>query len=113
MLKKINKYDFYFNNSNILQDINIIMSSSPSLCGTCDISKPSEVWCSQCEEGLCTECIEYHSVAKPSRNHTTIPIAEYRKLPSYVLEIKEHCNKHNEKLSVCCKEYECPCCVKI
>ena len=89
------------------------MSSSPSLCGTCDIrhiSKPSEIWCSQCEEGICTECIQYHSVAKPSRNHTTIPIAEYRKLPTYVLEIKEICDEHHEKINLYCKEHECPCC---
>ena len=89
------------------------MSSSPSLCGTCDIrhiSKPSEIWCSQCEEGICTECIQYHSVAKPSRNHTTIPIAEYRKLPSYVLEIKEICDEHHENFNLYCKEHECPCC---
>jgi hypothetical protein len=42
------------NTSNILQDINS-MSSSPSFCGICDIrhiSKPSEVWCPDCEEGL-------------------------------------------------------------
>ena len=89
------------------------MSSSPSLCGMCDsrhISKPSEVWCRECEEGLCTECIEYHSSVKLSRSHTTIPIAEYQKLPSYVLEFKEHCNEHHEKFSLYCKEHECPCC---
>ena len=89
------------------------MSSSPSLCGMCDsrhISKPSEVWCRECEEGLCTECIEYHSSVKLSRIHTTIPIAEYQKLPSYVLEFKEHCNEHHEKFSLYCKEHECPCC---
>ena len=89
------------------------MSSSSPVCGICDIryiSKPSEVWCPQCEEGLCTECIEYHSVVKLSRNHTTIPIEEYQKLPSYVLEIKEHCNEHDEKFNLYCKEHECPCC---
>ena len=89
------------------------MSSSPSFCGICDIrhmSKPSEVWCPDCDEGLCTECLDHHSFAKPSRKHTTIPIAEYWKLPSYVLEIKEHCNEHNDKFSLYCKEHECPCC---
>jgi len=89
------------------------MSSSSPVCGICDIryiSKPSEVWCPQCEEGLCTECIEYHSLVKLSRNHTTIPIKEYQKLPSYVLEIKEHCNEHDEKFNLYCKEHECPCC---
>ena len=89
------------------------MSTSPSFCGICDIrhiSKPSEVWCPQCEEGLCAECIEHHSLVKLSRDHTTIPIEEYQKLPSYVLEIKEHCNKHHEKFNLYCREHERPCC---
>ena len=89
------------------------MSSSPSFCGICDIrhiSKPSKVWCPQCEEGLCTECIEHHILVKLSRNHTTIPIEEYQKLPSYVLEIKEHCDEHHEKFNLYCKEHERPCC---
>ena len=89
------------------------MSSYPSFCGICDIrhvSKPSAVWCPDCDEGLCTECLDHHSLAKPCRKHTTIPIAEYRKLPSYVLEIKEHCNEHHEKFSLYCKDHECPCC---
>jgi hypothetical protein len=55
-------------------------------------------------EGLCTECIEHHSLVKLSRNHTTIPIEEYQKLPSYVLEIKEHCDEHHEKFDLYCKE---------
>ena len=95
-----------------MQDINI-MSSSPSFCGICDIrhiSKPSEVWCPDCEEGLCAECIEHHSLVKLSRGHITIPIAEYRKLPAYVLEVKEHCREHNGKFQIYCKEHECLCC---
>ena len=89
------------------------MSSSPSFCGMCDnrhISKPSKVWCRDCKEGLCTECTEYHSSVKLSRGHTTIPIAEYQNLPSFVLEIKEHCNEHHEKFNLYCREHECPCC---
>jgi hypothetical protein len=89
------------------------MSSSSSFCGICDIrhiSKPSEVWLPDCEEGLCTECIEYHSLVKLSRNHATIPIEGYQKLPSYVLEIKEHCEEHHEKFNLYCKEHERPCC---
>jgi len=89
------------------------MSCSPSFCRMCDNrhkSKPSEVWCRECEEGLCTECTEYHSSWKLSRGHTTIPIAEYRNLPSYVLEINEYCAEHQEKFSLYCREHECPCC---
>ena len=89
------------------------MSSSPAFCGMCDnrhMSNPSKVWCRECEEGLCAECIEYHSSGKLSRGHTTIPIAEYQVLPSYVLEMKEHCKEHHEKFTLYCKEHECPCC---
>ena len=89
------------------------MASSPSFCGICDIrhiTKPSEFWCPDCEEGLCAECIEHHSLVKLSRGHTTIPIEEYQKLPSYVLEIKEHCNEHHEMFNLYCKQHECPCC---
>ena len=88
------------------------MSSSPSFCGICDIrhiSKPSEVWCPQCKEGLCTECFEHHSLVKPSRNHTTIPIVEYRQLPSYVLEIKEQCDIMISSFYTV-SEHECQCC---
>ena len=31
-------------------------------------------------------------------------------MPSYVLEIKEHCNEHHDKFSLYCNEHECPCC---
>ena len=89
------------------------MSNSPSFCGICDIRhifKPSGVWCADYEEGICTECIEHHILANPSRTHTTILIAEYRKLPSCVLEIKDHCSEHQEKVSLYCSEHECPCC---
>jgi hypothetical protein len=32
------------------------------------------------------------------------------KLPSYVLESKEHCDEHHEKFSLYCKEHGRPCC---
>ena len=98
--------------NNIFQDINI-MTSSPSTCGICDvrhISKPSEVWCPECHQGLCVDCTGHHSISNSSRNHSTIPISEYQKLPLFVLEIKEFCNQHNERLQSYCKEHGCPCC---
>jgi hypothetical protein len=76
------------------------MSSSPSSCGMCDIrniAKASEVWRSDCEEGLCKECLQQHSLAIPCRNHTTIPISGYRNL-SYVLEISELCRDTTKSL---------------
>ena len=89
------------------------MTSSPSTCGICDvrhISKPSGVWCPECDQGLCVNCTGHHSLSNASRNHSTIPISEYQKLPSFVLEIREFCNEHNERLQSYCKEHGCPCC---
>ena len=100
------------NTHNIFQDINI-MTSSPSTCGICDvrhISKPSDVWCPECDQGFCIDCTGYHCLFSASRNHSTIPISEYQKLPSFVLEIRAFCNEHNERLQLYCKEHGCPCC---
>jgi len=98
--------------TNLLQDINT-MSSSPSVCGLCDIRhicKQSELWCPECDEELCIDCAEHHSLSKASRNHKTIPISEYRKLPSNVLKIREFCNEHDERFQTYCKKHCCPCC---
>jgi hypothetical protein len=45
-----------------------------------------------------------------SRISFSIIIFCYQKLPSHVVEIKEHCNEHHEKFNLYCKEHECPCC---
>ena len=89
------------------------MSTSPSFCGMCEnrhIAKPFEIWCRDCEESLCTECLDHHNLEKPCRAHTPIPIAQYRRLPSYVLEIKENCSEHHERFNLYRKDHECPCC---
>ena len=89
------------------------MSCSPSVCGLCDIRhicKQSERWCSECDEGLCVDCAEHHSLSKASRNHNTIPMSEYLKLPSNVLKIREFCNEHDERFQIYCQKHACPCC---
>ncbi|CAC5397256.1 unnamed protein product [Mytilus coruscus] len=89
-------------------------TSSPS-CGACDlrhITKPSIVWCTECDEGLCTECQEHHSLSKASRRHNVIPTVEYQKLPTDVLKISPYCIKHDEKFQIYCRKHECPCCSK-
>ena len=89
------------------------MSRSPSVCDLCDIRhiyKQSELWCSECDEGLCVDCAEHHSLSKASRNHKTIPISEYRKLPSHVLKISEFCSEHDERFQIYCQKHACPCC---
>ncbi|XP_063416239.1 uncharacterized protein LOC134697882 [Mytilus trossulus] len=91
------------------------MSDSTAVCGVCclrHLSKPSTGWCFECEEGLCLDCKEHHSLLKATRNHNVIPISEYQKLPQNVLEITRNCEKHNEVLQIFCKKHDSPCCRK-
>lgn len=90
------------------------MSNNWNLCGACDnngISKPSEVWCSECDDGLCGDCRERHSIAEATRNHDIVLIAEYKNT-SEVLHIAQFCKNHNEKYELFCSKHDCPCCKK-
>ena len=82
------------------------------MCFTRHISKVSDIWCSECDEGLCLDCKEHHGASNSTIHHVTVPIEEYRKLPIFNLEIKEFCEKHNEKYQMFCKSHDCPCCRK-
>ncbi|XP_071123276.1 uncharacterized protein [Mytilus edulis] len=91
------------------------MASNWSVCGVCDyrhITEPSIVWCSECNEELCEECKDHHSISKGSRNHDTVSITEYQKLPTEVLQVAQYCDKHNQKYQLFCKKHDCPCCKK-
>lgn len=82
----------------------------------CDICVESHVvavvWCPDCEEFLCPECSKHHSRAKISRDHTTITVADYKKLPPSFLSIRYSCSDHNEKFEFYCPFHKHPCCVK-
>ncbi|XP_071123421.1 uncharacterized protein [Mytilus edulis] len=91
------------------------MATSSQSCGVCDLrhlTKPSIVWCTECDEGLCTECKEHHSLSKSSRSHYVIPFTEYQKLPADILKITQYCTKHDKKYQMYCKKHACPCCSK-
>ncbi|CAG2216949.1 unnamed protein product [Mytilus edulis] len=91
------------------------MASNWSNCGVCDhrqVTKPSVVWCSECDEGLCGDCREHHSISRASRNHETVSITEYKKLPKEILKIATVCKIHNEKYELFCGKHDCPCCKK-
>ncbi|CAC5361603.1 unnamed protein product [Mytilus coruscus] len=91
------------------------MATNWTTCGTCHfchITKPSVFWCSECDEGLCHECTEHHSISKATRGNSTVAIDEYKKLPSTILEISQTCKYHNEKIQIYCNQHDCPCCKK-
>ncbi|CAG2186055.1 unnamed protein product [Mytilus edulis] len=79
------------------------MASSTTTCGVCDQSnttKPSVIWCFECDEGLCSECKDHHSQSKGTRKHCTLPISEYQQIPSDIVKITQTCDKHNENCIV-------------
>ena len=91
------------------------MSTKIPDCGVCftrHISKLADIWCSECDEGLCLSCQQHHSASKLSRHHVTVPIGEYRKVSILIREIKEICEKHSETYQMFCKSHDCPCCRK-
>ncbi|CAC5389030.1 unnamed protein product [Mytilus coruscus] len=89
------------------------MSRKLTVCGVCEyrnINKPSVVWCSKCDKGLCGKCKAHHSASKAPRDHSIVPISEYQKLPTNLLEITQTCPIHNEKYQIFCKKHDSPCC---
>ncbi|CAG2208700.1 unnamed protein product [Mytilus edulis] len=91
------------------------MATSSLSCGVCDlrhITKLPKIWCLECDEGLCTECQDHHSLSKASRNHSVIPITDYQKIPTDVLKICQYCSKHNKKFEIYCRKHQSPCCSK-
>ena len=89
------------------------MASSTPVCGICDsrhINKASEVWCPECDEGLCIDCAGHHSISRGTKDHNTLPMSAYQKLPSFVLDISQYCHWHNTKYRFYCRRDECPCC---
>lgn len=91
------------------------MATNASLCALCDLrhlTTPSTHWCPDCEEALCINCKEHHSLSKSSRNHHVIPISEYINLPSCIANIDLFCTYHNEKYIQYCVKHESPICYK-
>ena len=81
------------------------------VCSLRHITKSSAVWCSECE-GFCTDCKEYHSLAKATRDHVTITIGEYQKLPPFIVGTNPLCDEHREKYQTYCKGHQNLCCRK-
>ncbi|VDI60782.1 Hypothetical predicted protein [Mytilus galloprovincialis] len=85
-------------------------SSKPIPCGPCynaKVNTQAELWCYDCEEGLCSTCSGHHKISKSSRDHKTINIKSY-KLSNKA--IKTECDKHGQQLNLYCPSHLMPCC---
>ena len=91
------------------------MASEVLLCDICNqryLSINATAWCPECQETLCSNCNEHHSLAKSSRDHNTIPIADYQKQPSFLADIKLFCADHNQRYQHYCVTHEYPICYR-
>ncbi|CAG2225587.1 unnamed protein product [Mytilus edulis] len=85
-------------------------SNKPIPCGPCQEGKvktKADIWCNNCEEGLCSTCSSHHKRSRGTRNHKTIDIKSYK--PS-IPAIKTECDKHGQQLNLYCPSHLMPCC---
>ncbi|XP_063405261.1 uncharacterized protein LOC134688456 [Mytilus trossulus] len=85
-------------------------TSKPVLCGPCQIGNnntEADIWCYNCDEGLCSTCSGHHKRFKGTLNHKTISITSYK--PS-TKTIKTECDKHGQQLNLYCPSHLMPCC---
>ncbi|CAC5380002.1 unnamed protein product [Mytilus coruscus] len=88
-------------------------NESASFCDFCqsrDLNKSAEEYCPQCEEALCRECKDNHKISKLSKLLHTISVDKYRKLPSFIKQIKHNCDEHDCFLEFYCKSHDSLCC---
>ncbi|VDI46501.1 Hypothetical predicted protein [Mytilus galloprovincialis] len=85
-------------------------SSKPIPCGPCiegKVNTKADIWCYNCDEGLCSTCSGHHKRSKLSRDHKIIDIKNYK--PS-VQAIRTECDKHGQQLNLYCPSHLMPCC---
>ncbi|CAG2245456.1 unnamed protein product [Mytilus edulis] len=85
-------------------------SSKPILCGPChkgEVNTKADIWCYNCDEGLCSTCLKHHKRSKGTCDHKTIDTKSYK--PS-IQAIKTECDKHGQQLNLYCPSHLMPCC---
>ncbi|XP_076089607.1 uncharacterized protein LOC143059895 isoform X2 [Mytilus galloprovincialis] len=85
-------------------------SSKPIQCGPCQegkVNTKADIWCYNCEEGLCSTCSSHHKKFKGTCDHKTIDIKSYK--PS-TQAITTECDKHDQQLNLYCPSHLVPCC---
>ncbi|XP_076089243.1 uncharacterized protein LOC143059607 [Mytilus galloprovincialis] len=84
--------------------------NKPIPCGPCQegkVNTKADIWCYNCDEGLCSTCSGQHKKFKGTRDHKTIDIKSYK--PS-IGAIKTECNIHGQQLKMYCPSHLMPCC---
>ncbi|XP_076089205.1 uncharacterized protein LOC143059569 [Mytilus galloprovincialis] len=85
-------------------------SNKVILCGPCQeekVNTKADIWCYNCNEGLCSTCSGQHKKFKGTRDHKTIDIKSYK--PS-IRAINTECDIHGQQLKLYCPSHLMPCC---
>ncbi|CAG2219502.1 unnamed protein product [Mytilus edulis] len=80
-------------------------------CGPCayeSIKNLAMKWCTQCEEGFCTDCEKSHRSLKLTRGHKMIAIEDYLKIQDVSVDLT--CKTHEKKLDLFCKFHSVAIC---
>jgi hypothetical protein len=82
-------------------------------CSFCDPSPiKAMVWCSECDDFLCSDCLKQHKSSKLFKNHSTISLEDYNELPTVVQTLSYHCEDHDEKFDSFCPVHNRSCCIR-
>ncbi|XP_063401763.1 uncharacterized protein LOC134685980 [Mytilus trossulus] len=82
------------------------MATNNNICDVCRQTSTVTHWCLECEEALCSYCIEHHKERKLTRKHKPIPISKYESLPSFITDIHRSCVDHNEIYQLYCSKHD-------
>lgn len=83
------------------------------LCGVCDsqlLTSNAQYWCPECDEGLCSQCLNHHNASKSSRNHGVITVENYKQLPPSIANISRFCSQHDRTFHDYCPQHDSLCC---
>ncbi|XP_063418730.1 E3 ubiquitin-protein ligase Midline-1-like [Mytilus trossulus] len=90
-------------------------SSVKQFCTICyddGISNSAVTWCTECEIFFCEPCQKPHGKSRLSKNHKTMSVENYQKIPTFIQEISSQCKDHSKKFELYCSYHACPCCVQ-
>ena len=86
--------------------------SDERFCSFCDPSPvKAKVWCSECDDFLCFDCLKHHNFSKLFKNHSTMSLEDYNELPAVVQTLNYHCADHDEQFDSFCPVHNRPCCI--
>ncbi|XP_071123337.1 uncharacterized protein [Mytilus edulis] len=85
-------------------------TSKPILCGPCykgKVNIKADIWCYNCNDGLCSTCSGHHRRSKGTREHKILAV---KILEPFISDIKTECDKHGQQLNKYCPSHLMPCC---